>query len=170
MAVSLTKKLICALSVCIPTITFAQNTDQNVTGTAGGFDTTASYSVSWTIGEPVTSTVSSGEYTLTQGFQQSTWEIVGIEENTTQSSLDINLYPNPATDHVYIQVNSEKDTNVFRWKLTTLNGKIVKNGTGRSSKTRLSLTNLHKSVYIITVSFDNTLNPRVKNKINWEAL
>jgi hypothetical protein len=78
---------------------YSQNTDQHVIATAGNYAENGDYKISWTLGETVISTAGGGNYILTQGFQQSNWDIVDIEE-VADFTHEIRLYPNPASSYV----------------------------------------------------------------------
>lgn len=76
-----------------------------------------------------------------------------------QSSNPLNLYPNPATDHMYVQVpdNFSGATNIY---VTDMNGRVVtavKTNLDEYAfrKVELELANLDKGYYFINVE-DNT--------------
>ncbi len=129
---------------------FAQNTDQQVIATAGDYAESGDYAISWTLGETVISTGSGGDYILTQGFQQSKWDIVGIEE-VSEISHEIRLWPNPATTHVNVEVNNREEGLIFTWTVLDMTGKQVMQGQGENGFVRVNLQSLHKSMYIIRI-------------------
>lgn len=64
------KKLLISLFATLSTGLFAQTLNPTVITTAGGYTTGATVSLSWTLGELATETLSNSNLVLTQGFQQ----------------------------------------------------------------------------------------------------
>lgn len=74
-----------------------------VVANTGGSGTQGNYSVSWTVGELVTATLTGTDHKVTQGFHQpdvctpvSTW-------NPDLESLGIEIFPNPCTSFLSIR-------------------------------------------------------------------
>lgn len=59
----------------------AQSTSPSVIGSTGGFKQLDNFTISYTVGESITSTISNSGNTLTQGFQQPLKYNVIIDEN-----------------------------------------------------------------------------------------
>lgn len=77
---------------------------QEAVTTAGGSGTAGNVSVSWSIGEAVAGTLSSGQYVWTQGVQQpSRVEIINFTPEIP--AFRVHAYPNPTTDRVRITVD-----------------------------------------------------------------
>lgn len=66
---------------------------QEVVASQGDFSSTPTGSLSWTLGEAVTETVSDGTVTLTQGFQQVLISDAALSELDGTSRVE--LFPNP---------------------------------------------------------------------------
>lgn len=148
------KKVLLSLAFILSgALIFAQNTDQNVIATAGGYLENGTHSVSFTIGETVTTTVTDGNTTLTQGFQQSSWTIID-RINETNVSGTVKLWPNPAISFVNISFKSQNSLNNFKWKLMDVSGKTVKTGVGENGHARIELNELSQSVYFINIEDD----------------
>ncbi|OQX82230.1 MAG: hypothetical protein B6D64_00925 [Bacteroidetes bacterium 4484_276] len=65
------KTLITTIAIWLSaTVLYGQSVSPEVIATSGGYFENAEISLSWTLGETVTETFSSGNVTLTQGFQQ----------------------------------------------------------------------------------------------------
>jgi hypothetical protein len=96
---------------------------QDVIASAGGYNTASGISISWTLGETIIPTYSSGGLILTHGFQQQLI-ITTIEENL-ETMVTVTVYPNPASDIVNIKFEEALDEEV---NLTLINtqGKLVK--------------------------------------------
>lgn len=66
------QKIIIAISVLLwLTNLEGQTLSPAVLGTSGGYGVGGEYSLSWTLGETIITTINAGDYMLTQGFQQS---------------------------------------------------------------------------------------------------
>jgi len=78
-------------------------TAQQVIANAGEFWNNSEGSLSWTIGEVVTETVTTTNYQLTQGFQQIQEGYLVLSDNLFLN--DITIFPNPFSSEVKIQTN-----------------------------------------------------------------
>jgi len=109
----------------------AQNVDQNVISSAGGYDVSAdnSISLSWTLGELVVTTVSSsgGDLILTQGFQQSKLIVEGIDINP-DLGVEVRIYPNPASEILNIRFSEPLNGETLLF-LSGPDGRLVFNKT-----------------------------------------
>ena len=118
----------------------------NATGSGG--------SSSYTVGQ-VFYTVNSGSGgTATQGVQQS------IELNTlsnpelTTVQLSAITYPNPASDHIILQI-SDPALDHLSYKLIDLNGKAIAHGSIANTDTQISMQSLALGMYILKVNQNN---------------
>ena len=75
---------------------------QSVISTQGNSYSNASNTIDYTIGEPVTATVSNGSNDLTQGFHQTNVVITNIED--LDANILVNIFPNPTSDFVNLAV------------------------------------------------------------------
>jgi hypothetical protein len=81
------KKIVLWLCVFMTMEMHAQSLSSSVVATAGDYSSSASASLSWTLGEIATETFSNGGYILTQGFQQPVEGII-----ITGINLDLLVY------------------------------------------------------------------------------
>lgn len=83
---------------------FAQSTSPEVFSSSGGTGASPSAQLSWTIGEPVTETVSDAANSLTQGFHQPELDIsTSVTDNDPAWSATV--YPNPTSSLVRIDLD-----------------------------------------------------------------
>jgi hypothetical protein len=84
-----------------------------------------------------------------------------VKENAKQESINVNLYPNPASDHATVLVNL-KEGQAIDLSLYTLVGQEVRhisvNGTSGENKVELNLENLSKGVYFYSVKVNGTVS------------
>ena len=87
-------------------------TAQEVITTSGEFGTNSEGSLSWTLGEVVTETVSTIDNELTQGFQQVQEGYLGLSDESI--SNEFLIFPNPFSS----EVNVVSNDNYGRYSLT----------------------------------------------------
>jgi len=120
---------------------------QQVMTTSGNYNSNTSGSLSWTLGECVIETYTSGNVVLTQGFQQSKLIVTALKE-VSGNSLAISIYPNPTNDFVLIKGTPESVKNL-RYMLFDLNGKLLAEQKVTNSETTLSFNNLQTGTYLV---------------------
>lgn len=89
------------LGVCCSAMLHAQSTSPQVIASGGNYVSSPSGSISYTIGEAVTPTLSGGGHILTQGFQQPTDIVNGLLDIEKEAYGSFSLYPIPATDKLW---------------------------------------------------------------------
>jgi len=154
------KNFVCALAVILlvtPVICAQTSVNDTITpqvvATAGNYykDIATGYSVSWTLGEPVIATLTNGNTTLTQGFQQPSYNVVAIT-NQPIEGFTINVYPNPATDFIVIDwVSNEQD--MLYISLFNMAGKLISEQSYASTQNKVSmnLSQLASAQYILEI-------------------
>lgn len=140
-------KLFLKVSIFI-TIVFTGYTihAQQLVSTTGGLYSDAQLNVSWTIGEPVIETFTDENYVLTQGFQQQGLVLVGIESFNDQFEA-LRVYPNPTSDYVNIDLNSEFEN--LSYKVLNAEGKVVQNNKIKSESFQISFIEQDQGLYLI---------------------
>jgi len=124
---------------------------QEIITASGGFDNANNFNISWTVGEPVSETVSTGDNTLTQGFQQSkiiiTTKIINPEIN-----FRIHSYPNPSNECIVLYVEK---TSGLSYKLYDLYGKLMFHNNIENSYSKIFLNELPSAIYFLKVADKN---------------
>jgi hypothetical protein len=131
----------------------SQSISPQVIATAGDYFVGTNASLSWTLGEVITETVSNTNYTLTQGFQQPHYNITGIPDDPTVKNEplgDISIYPNPVGDQLNVSFKDMNQNNVII-TLFDLNGKILLNEIAENTTSikQLNMTYVAKGNYVI---------------------
>ncbi|MBE0654801.1 MAG: hypothetical protein IH594_13445, partial [Bacteroidales bacterium] len=75
---------------------------QQVVSSGGGSKSATGVQISWTLGEPVIETFSSGSTILTQGFHQSKLSATPVTD-LLFPEMELTVFPNPTQDYVIIQ-------------------------------------------------------------------
>lgn len=105
------------------TYSFAQSILPQVLGTNGTFLSSSGYSVSYTTGQPASSTLISGTSIITQGFQQPNDAYTGLQTFATPT-LNIQVFPNPTINEVNIVLNVTTTDN-YTIQLRDLLGRLL---------------------------------------------
>ena len=131
----------------------SQSISPEVIATAGDYFVGSNATLSWTLGEVITETVSNGSYTLTQGFQQPHYNITSIPDDPNiknDQAGDINIYPNPVGDQLNIAFKDMKQDNVVI-TVFDLSGNVLINDIAENTTSikQLNMTFVAKGNYII---------------------
>lgn len=132
----------------------AQTVMPQVVSSSGGSGQNAQGSLDWTIGEPVTSTVTDGTSTLTQGFQQPTL-LIATAQTDLNELTQLVVYPNPTADYVTLKLN-KYDNNQYTYKVHDISGKIVLEGKASTNNANVSFHGLASGQYTLSL-IDNQL-------------
>ncbi|HNW70100.1 MAG TPA: T9SS type A sorting domain-containing protein [Bacteroidales bacterium] len=111
------KKYISILLCSIATNAFGQFTTPEAISSGGDSYSQPFGKMEVTIGETVIETLNENNIFLTQGFQQSHFFAVTIEENTLSEDIDFSVFPNPATDELNILWNIDETVLIFLYDL-----------------------------------------------------
>lgn len=142
----------CILFVCQLS---AQSLEQHVIGSAGNFSTTASSAtLSWTLGEVITTTESSTSAILTQGFQQPIIINPLSVPDLGYNDLDIRVFPNPTVEQITIQKNQDE---AMKAQLINVLGQIIGEYPLNDFQTQLDLRDLPAANYLLQVKTDDNL-------------
>ncbi len=103
-----------------------------------------------TIGEVVTETMISGNYILTNGFQQGHYNIDFIENNQN-IEMEIQVYPNPANEHLFLSLNASTPL-MLQYHLCDLTGRVILHGHVSSSEkiNKVNIQSLVPGTYYIS--------------------
>lgn len=126
---------------------------QEVISTGGDYFDNGTISLSWTIGEPVTETISNGSNILTQGFHQTKLSVIGIYD-ISSDDISISVFPNPTQDYINLKVGNNKD---LSFQLFSFNGKLIQANKIFSKNTEIQMNNLSASTYFLKIINGNKL-------------
>ncbi|MDF2436050.1 MAG: hypothetical protein K0Q95_426 [Bacteroidota bacterium] len=125
----------------------AQSASPDVISCSGNSFNNGGNQLDWTLGEPVTSTLSGGNNALSQGFHQPDLLITSLNE--LQLDYLLNVYPNPTTDIVHLQFTDLKVT--VSIELFTSEGKLLESQKVNSNEAQLSLLKYKAGTYLLSV-------------------
>ncbi len=127
-----------------------------IVSAGGNFTASSGIGLSFSIGECVTETFTAPSVTLSQGFQQGYYEVIPSSVNQ-EFSVDMNVYPLPATDYITIELSGAGDN--YRAGIYDIDGRMVLSGELTSESTNLDLADLVTGTYILVITDEsnNTL-------------
>jgi hypothetical protein len=125
---------------------------QQVIAPSGDTYKNSQNSISWTIGESVIETFSHTDIILTQGFHQTKITVTNIS-STENLNFRITVYPNPASDILYVQYDDKSAE--FKYSLYNISGEIIKNGIIQDRNTPIDLQNINTGTFFLKI-IDNT--------------
>lgn len=115
---------------------------QEVISSQGESYSSLNASIDFTLGEVVINSVSSNNLTLNQGFHQTQWDFLGIEDNKNLSCISV--FPNPTNDILFISTDVD---HLFNLELFDVNGKLILKNFISSSSSQMSLRNFPSGKY-----------------------
>ncbi len=133
----------------------SQSISPQVIASNGTFASAGGYSLSYTTGQPASSTLITGSSIITQGFQQPNDIYTGLQTFITPT-LSVQLYPNPAVDWVNLVINTSTDAGTYAVQLVDLLGRVLQqplNEQIANGQTRFvfNVQQLPSSMYFITI-------------------
>lgn len=120
---------------------------QEVVSTQGDTYENTKGNISFTVGEVVINTVGNGTNDLTQGFHQSKWDVVGIEDHTP--AFEVLIYPNPTKDILNISAADYQDV---VYHLYDGSGKVVLQNALQSNLTSVQVREVAAGNYTLVLS------------------
>jgi hypothetical protein len=128
---------------------------QNAIPTSGGNASGSGGSVSYSVGQVVYTTNTGTNGSSAQGVQQP-YEIsivTGIEE-TLDISLEIMVYPNPATDYIKLNIKNY-DVQNLRYQLYDINARLLQDNKIGGNETDIVISNYMSATYFLKVTDNN---------------
>lgn len=120
---------------------------QEVIATQGTSYSNANGSIDFTIGEVVINTGTNGTNDLTQGFHQTNWNFLGVDDHAPAYSASI--FPNPTADVLNIKTSTFENVT---YTLYDAQGKLVLQDKISSELTALQVGHLAPGSYSIVLN------------------
>ena len=130
-------------------------TAQEVVSTQGDSYSNASANINFTIGEAVINTGTNGTNELTQGFHQTNWNLVRLEDHSP--SFEAAIFPNPTTEVLNIRTSTFE--NVI-YTVYDTKGKLILQDKLSSEQTTIQVSQLAKGSYSIVLN-NHTRNLKI---------
>ena len=120
---------------------------QEVVSTQGDSYSNASANIDFTIGEVVINTGTDGTNDLTQGFHQTNWNFLGVEDHAP--NYEVIIFPNPTEDVLNIRTSTFENV---RYTLYDAQGKLVMQNILSSEQTPIQVSQLAPGSYSLTLN------------------
>jgi hypothetical protein len=120
---------------------------QEVVSTQGESYSNASANIDFTIGEVIIATETDGTNDITQGFHQTNWNFLGVEDFAP--NFKATIFPNPTSDFLNIK------TSVFEnvtYTLYDAMGKLVLQNILFAEQTTIQVSQLAPGAYSLTLN------------------
>ena len=131
---------------------YSQSNSPEVISTTGNYFENENASLSFTIGEPIIETLSGSDLIITQGFQQSKYEITPVID-ILGDDIFVKVYPNPTSQFIIIDIgqnNAEK----YSLDIINIKGERLFNTRIGNEKTILNLDKYSLSELILRIFND----------------
>ena len=119
---------------------------QEVVSSQGETFSNANGSIDFTVGEVIINTGSNGTNKLTQGFHQTNWNFLGLEDFAPD--YEATIFPNPTTD--VLNIKTSKFENVG-YTLYDAQGKLVMQNILSAEQTPIQVSQLALGNYSLTL-------------------
>ena len=120
---------------------------QEAISTQGDSYSNASGNIDFTIGEVIINTATDGTNDLTQGFHQTNWNFVALEDHSP--SYEATIFPNPTSELLYIKTITFENVTCA---LYDAQGKLILQDKLSSEQTLIQVSQLAPGSYSLTLS------------------
>jgi hypothetical protein len=119
---------------------------QEVISSQGESYTNSNGSIDFTIGEVIINTETNGTNGITQGFHQTNWVFVGLDDYV--SAFDVSVFPNPSEDVLHINTSSFENVS---YTLFDAAGKMILQDKLSEEQTQIHVSHLSPGNYTLTI-------------------
>ena len=120
---------------------------QEVVSTQGESYSNASANIDFTIGEVIINTGTDGTNDITQGFHQTNWNFLGVEDHAP--NYEATIFPNPTEDVLNIKTRTFENVN---YALYDAHGKLVMQDILSAEQTSIQVSQLAPGSYLLTLN------------------
>ncbi len=120
---------------------------QEVVATQGGSYSSSSANIDFTIGEVIIDTGTDGTNDLTQGFHQTNWNFLGVEDHAP--NYEAIIFPNPTEDVLNIRTSAFENVT---YTLYDAQGKLVMQNILSAEQTPIQVSQLATGNYSLTLN------------------
>jgi hypothetical protein len=135
-------------------------TAQEVVSTQGDSYVTSIGSIDFTLGEVIINTETDGSHDLTQGFHQTNWNFLGVEDFAPD--YEASIFPNPTSDILNIKSSSFENVT---YTIYDAQGKLVLQSTLAAEVTPVQVSHIAPGSYSLQLTFEEGKEIASKSKI-----
>jgi len=122
-------------------------TAQEVVATQGDSYSNGTANIDFTIGEVVINTGTDGTNDITQGFHQTNWNFLGVEDHAP--SYEATIFPNPTSEVLNIRTSTFENVT---YTLYDAQGKMVMQDKLLANQTPIQVSQLAPGSYSLTLN------------------
>lgn len=132
----------------------AQSNEHFIISSQGNYDSGSDMTLSWTLGDVATETISHENGLLTQGFQQPYIVVEEITEPTVQTDFEAKVYPNPFSNEITVDIeNSDRE---YTLEVFDFSGKLMISNESSDPKYQLDLSDLAAAQYLLRLRLNES--------------
>jgi hypothetical protein len=146
------RKNICTFIVLISC--FLVNS-QDIITTSGSYEKSSTTSISWTLGELVTSSYINDSISFCQGFQQPDLSIT-IVDQIPEIDYNISIAPNPVSEFITLNIDEAINTKI-EYNIIDISGNILYKNNVISNKTEIQFTSFKSGTYLLKIVKSNII-------------
>ena len=120
---------------------------QEVVSTQGDSYSNASGNIDFTIGEVIIATGTDGTNDITQGFHQTNWNFLGVDDHG--QNYEATIFPNPTSDLLNIRTSTFENV---MYTLYDAQGKLVMQDILSAEQTPIQVSQLAPGAYSLTLN------------------
>jgi hypothetical protein len=132
---------------------------QEVVSTQGDSYSNSNAGIDFTIGEVIIKTGTDGSHDLTQGFHQTNWNFLGVEDFAPD--YEASIFPNPTSDVLNIKTSSFENVT---YTLYDAQGKLVLQSILAAEVTPIQVSHLAPGAYSLQLTFEEGKKSASKSK------
>ena len=139
---------------------WSQSLQPMVIASGSGTGIANAQQLDWTIGQVAYLTASSATNHLTQGFQQPaelSTPVIDLRPDWT-----INVFPNPASEIIYLSAEQIPAFSKARYDLIDLQGRILLHGLIQDPLQEIDVNHLPASMYFLRISDETGISTTIK--------
>lgn len=126
---------------------------QEVVSTQGESYSNASANIDFTIGEVIINTATDGTNDITQGFHQTNWNFLGVDDFAPE--FEVTIFPNPTSDVLNIKTCTFENVT---YTLYDAQGKLVLQDKLSAEQTSIQVSHLAPGAYSLVLNFGEQIN------------
>ena len=120
---------------------------QEVVSTQGDSYSNASGNIDFTIGEVIINTGTDGTNDLTQGYHQTNWNFLGVDDHG--QNYEATIFPNPTSDLLNIRTSTFENVT---YTLYDAKGKLILHNILSAEQTPIQVSQLAPGSYSLTLN------------------
>ena len=139
--------------LCAASMLAAQSMSPQLLSSSGYHQAEGEYSMTWSLGEMVIHTVTSGDggHKLTQGFQQPD-DVLLISTTTVESDYQLSVFPNPTTHMLTLQTDATTSLHIHLFDAV---GRLLMHDVMNNPQHELDVSSLASGTYFLRLSDTN---------------